>query len=222
MSAIFAGVAPAQKLLLNAGCGLQGPRSRHPCFAAAAWREVRLDIDPQVHPDVIGSVTDLRSQFGDASFDAIWSSHNVEHLYAHEVPQAFAEFRRVLKSDGFALITCPDLQSVAAGLLERGMDAVAYEAPAGPITMQDMMFGHGASIARGNTYMAHHSGFTQERLGRAALDAGFDQVRVGRGRLYDLWALLTMPRCDEGALKALVQGTDVAFLFADDAAGALG
>ena len=152
-------------------------------------------------------------------FDAIWSSHNLEHLYAHEVPHALAEFQRVLKSGGFALITCPDLEAVAADLLGKGLSAVAYEAPVGPIMVQDMIFGHGASIAAGNTFMAHRSGFTQERLGTVALEAGFVQVRVGRGRIYDLWALLAMPDCDDSTLLDLARGTDLEFLFSDDAFG---
>ena len=44
-----------------------------------------------------------------ASVDAVFSSHNIEHLYPHEVPLALKEFMRVLKPDGFVLMTCPDL-----------------------------------------------------------------------------------------------------------------
>jgi predicted SAM-dependent methyltransferase len=36
------------------------------------------------------------------SVDAIFSSHNIEHLYPHEVPVALAEFIRVLKPGLFA------------------------------------------------------------------------------------------------------------------------
>ncbi len=48
------------------------------------------------------------------SVDAIFSSHNLEHLYPHEVPVALSEFMRVLRSDGFVVLTCPDLKAVAA------------------------------------------------------------------------------------------------------------
>jgi SAM-dependent methyltransferase len=201
--------------VLNAGSGSPGPRSLHPCFAGDGWRELRLDIDPRVEPDVVGSVTDLRSHFEAGTFDAIWSSHNVEHLYAHEVPLAFAEFRHVLKPDGFALVTCPDLQAVAAALLEHGPAHVAYEAPAGPITVQDMIFGHGASIAAGFTFMAHHNGFTQDRLGAVAIAAGFTEVRVGRGEAYALWALLAMPECSVETLRDIARGTHLELLVAD-------
>ena len=37
----------------------------------------------------------------DAYVDAVFSSHNIEHLYAHEVAEALSEFKRVLNEDGF-------------------------------------------------------------------------------------------------------------------------
>lgn len=49
-----------------------------------------------------------------ASVDAIFFSHNIEYLEAHEEPIALAEFRRVLRPGGFVLITCPDLKAIAA------------------------------------------------------------------------------------------------------------
>ena len=98
-----------QPKLLNVGCGPQG--RQHGFLGFKDWQEVRLDIDPSVQPDVLGTMTDM-SAVATASIDAIVSSHNIEHLYPHEVPQALAEFVRVLKDDGLLLITCPDLQSV--------------------------------------------------------------------------------------------------------------
>jgi ubiquinone/menaquinone biosynthesis C-methylase UbiE len=49
-----------------------------------------------------------------SSMDALYSSHNIEHVYAHEVPKALAEFKRVLRPDGFVIITCPDIQAICA------------------------------------------------------------------------------------------------------------
>lgn len=65
------------------------------------WTENRLDIDPAVQPDVTGTMTDMAS-VASASVDAVFSSHNIEHLYPYEVPPSLAEFRRVLRDDGFA------------------------------------------------------------------------------------------------------------------------
>jgi predicted SAM-dependent methyltransferase len=186
--------------VLNAGSGPPSNRHLHPIFTKGEWDEVRLDIDPQAAAHLIGSVVDMRSFVPSQTFDAIWSSHSLEHLYAHEVPPALSEFTRVLKQDGFALITSPDLEAVASLLLERGLDHAAYVSAAGPITPHDMLFGHSASIARGQTFMAHNTGFTCTSLGHLLANAGFAVVLVKRDNL-DLWALALMPEADKIAIQ---------------------
>ena len=99
-----------------------------------------------------------------------------------------AEIMRVLRPDGFALLSSPDLEAIARLILDHGLDHVAYTSSAGPITPLDMMFGHSESIARGNTFMSHRTGFTSRSLGTHLADAGFATVLVKRERL-DLWAL---------------------------------
>lgn len=183
---------PAPRKLLHVGCGTARPERMPACFTNGQWQEIRLDIDQSVAPDIIASITDL-SPVEDASMDAVWSSHNLEHLNAFEVPTALTEFRRVLKEDGFALITLPDLRAIARHVLADNLTNTLYESPAGPITPLDVIFGHQASIEKGNHYMAHRTGFTASTLGQALLDAGFDEVRVHEGKRWDLWAVATMP-----------------------------
>src|SRR4029078_3461778 len=101
-----------QKLVLNAGSGPKSLRKRYALFDPSNWREVRVDLDPGVGPDLVGSMTNMRAHFSAASFDAVWSSHSLEHLHTHEIPLALAEFRHILRDDGFALISCPDLETV--------------------------------------------------------------------------------------------------------------
>jgi len=202
--------AKSLKRVLNAGSGSYAARKLHPVFAGDVWHEIRIDIDPQAKPDIVSSITDLKSSFEPQSFDAVWSSHTLEHLYAHEVPLALAEFKRVLKPDGFALITSPDLESVASLILDGGLDKVAYTSPAGPITPLDMLFGHSASITRGQLYMAHKTGFTCALLGRYFVDAGFPMVLVKRQQL-DLWALGLMQEADQAGIQGnlLAAGLDI-------------
>ena len=123
---------------LHVGCGPKRKDQTTRAFNSPDWNELRLDIDPSVQPDIIGTMTDM-SALADASVDAIFSSHNIEHLYPHEVPLALAEFKRVLKADGFVVITCPDLQSVCALVAQDKLLEPAYTAPAGPIAPLDIL-----------------------------------------------------------------------------------
>jgi len=174
--------------VLHVGCGAAAPHKLPEIFfPAGAWAEVRLDIDPAVTPDIVASITDM-SAVPDGSFDAIWSSHNLEHLPPHEVPLALAEFRRVLAPHGFAAMTMPDLQQIAALIAADRLTEAAYHSPMGPITPLDMLYGHGASIAAGNGFMAHRGGFTATSLEAALRAAGFGTVRVLRDGAYALWA----------------------------------
>ena len=171
--------------VLNAGSGSQSARQVHALFRDGRWQEVRIDLDPTTWPDVVGSIADM-VEFPEGSFDAIWSSHVLEHLAAHEVPAALLEFKRVLRADGFAVISSPDLEAVAAAIAEHGIEHVLYLSPAGPIAALDILYGHRASIKRGKTGMAHKTGFTCASLGRLLVDAGFGEVLVTRHG-FDLW-----------------------------------
>ncbi|HJP67423.1 MAG TPA: methyltransferase domain-containing protein [Sphingomicrobium sp.] len=202
----FASSKATARQVLNAGSGPRSNRRLHAVFGPGQWQETRFDVDARAEPDVIGSMTNLRPHFSDASFDAIWSSHSLEHLYAYEIPLALAEFRRILKPDGFALITCPDLETVMTLFLEHGSDHVVYRSAVGPITPLDMMFGHGRSIASGNVHMAHRSGLTAERLGGLLLRAGFAEA-ITRRQGVDLWALALMDNADRDAIGRKLQAT---------------
>jgi predicted SAM-dependent methyltransferase len=186
--------------VLNIGSGPRSIRRANKVFDPAGWQEVRMDLDPAVRPDVVGSMTDIHTHFRTQRFDAVWSSHSLEHLHAHEIPIALREFRRVLRDDGFALITCPDLETVMMLFLEHGSDHVVYRSAAGPITPLDMMFGHSRSIADGAVHMAHHSGLTSDRLTGLLLEAGFAGA-ITKRRDYDLWALGLTERADGNAIQ---------------------
>ena len=190
---------PNAKVLLHVGCGhstlhdipLSGFQNNH-------WEEIRLDIDPSVQPDITGTMTDMKA-VENAFADAIYSSHNIEHLYPHEVHIALQEFLRVLKPNGFAVITCPDVQAAAAMIAEDRMFDTAYESPAGSITPFDILYSYRPFVEKNPQWMAHHCGFTLSTLMATLQNAGFASV-IGARRLaaFDLWVLASKsPRTPE-------------------------
>jgi ubiquinone/menaquinone biosynthesis C-methylase UbiE len=188
---------------LHVGCGPKRKDRTTVGFNRSNWVETRFDIDPSVAPDIQGTMTDM-SVIPDGEFDALFSSHNVEHLYPDEVPIAFKEFARVLKEDGFAVITCPDLQSVAKLVAEDRLTETAYESPAGPIAPIDILYGHRRSIEIGNRFMAHHSGFTRKVLAGSLRQAGFRSVgAMARAKYFDLWAVASRSERIEAEMRAL-------------------
>ncbi|UCD82321.1 MAG: tetratricopeptide repeat protein [Desulfobacterales bacterium] len=167
----------SKKYVLHVGCGPKNPEALHPAFKQPQWQEVRLDINPAVQPDIVGSITDMRA-VANESVDAIWSCHNLEHLFAHEVPIALGEFYRVLKPNGLVLIRLPDIQAVAREVGRGNLENVLYESPAGPISSIDVIWGHRLTIANGNHFMAHKTGFTRETLQKKMRHAGFCGVQI--------------------------------------------
>ena len=177
------------KRFLHVGCGAQRQQDTLPVFNDGNWQEIRFDIDPAAMPNILGSMTDIGA-LSDGSVDAVYSSHNVEHLYPHEVPVALRQFLRVLRNDGFLAITCPDLQSVCSLVAANRLTETAYVSPSGPIAAIDILFGHRAALAQGMAGMAHHTGFTRDSLEAALIDAGFATVAViSRPERLDLWAI---------------------------------
>ena len=164
------------KTFLHVGCG---PQNKSSClgFNNDNWKEIRFDIDKNVKPDIVGTLTDMKL-VETGSVDAVYSSHNIEHIFPHEVPIALREFYRVLKEDGIVVITCPDLQSAGEALTQDKLFETLYEGHDGPVTAFDVLFGHRETTADGNVFMIHKGGFTYSLLDKAFYEAGF-KVRVG-------------------------------------------
>lgn len=111
--------------------------------------------------DVIAEMWNL--PFEDNSVDEIWSSHTLEHAPMCQVPLTLAEWFRVLKPNGRAIIQVPNFDYVAKYWLT-GPDRIWAEA---------MVFGHQAHEGE-----FHKSAFTAALL-RADLEAaGFEVKRI--------------------------------------------
>lgn len=192
------------KTLLHVGCGAMH-KTDLKGFDSGEWQEIRLDINKSVNPDIIGTLTNME-RVPDASIDAIYSAHNIEHLYPHEVPLALKEFYRVLKTDGFVVITCPDLQSVCEVIANNKLLEPLYESSSGPISPIDILYGHRESLAHGNLYMAHKGGFTYTTLYYSFLNEGFHQCYGGRRKeSYDLWLAAFKSYLPENEIKEIAK-----------------
>lgn len=145
------------------------------------WEHHLLDIDPAGGPDIVCDARQMHT-LPAASYDAIYCSHNLEHYYRHDLPKVLAGFLHVLRPDGFADIHVPDMKLVFEDMFRRNLDIddVLYESPAGPVSVNDVVYGFGRKIAEsGQDYYAHRNGFTHRSLVVALRTAGFAMVFTG-------------------------------------------
>ena len=189
--------SPQPPVLLNAGCGASD-RAALPAFFRG-WRQIRVDVNADVKPDLIASITDLGA-IPDGSIDAVWSAHCLEHLFAHEVPLALGEFRRVLNDTGFACLIVPDVQAIAEWIAGDRLHETLYESSAGPVSAHDVLWGFGPAIARGETAMAHHCGFTPTVFLGALNGANFGEIALRRRSNLEL-AALALRRASGGTAR---------------------
>lgn len=170
-----------QKILLNVGAGPRNSPARlPPGFCNAHWREVRVDIDPNNEPDIVGSMLDMAT-VDTESVDAVFSSHSIEHLYPAEVGIALQEFHRVLKPDGVLVIICPDLQAAAEMIAADKLLDTVYVSPSGTaVTPFDIVYSHRGLTGRDKPFMAHHCGFTRTVLIGTLKSNGFPATAGAR------------------------------------------
>ncbi|MDL2216786.1 class I SAM-dependent methyltransferase [Desulfovibrio sp. OttesenSCG-928-M14] len=193
-----------QFLFLHVGCGIATQANTTPYLARNMWREVRLDIDPQTKPDIIASIVGLDS-VQDESFDAVFSSHNIEHIYAHEVSIALKSFYRVLKKGGHLVISCPDIQSVAEHVAQGNLLQPLYTSVSGPIAAIDILYGFRPALQDGNFAMAHRCAFTMNVLLAELKTAGFGTAAGMRiPEQFILKAVATREKVSDEAIRELI------------------
>jgi len=141
-----------------------GGRERNP-----EW-EIFDALDSEV-VDHVGNANDL-SRFEDNTFDAIYSSHVLEHFsYQGELLQVLGEWRRVLKPGGIIYASVPNIDVLCELFLDREN-----------LSLQDrfmvmrMMFG-----GQIDAYDFHKVGYNEEILANFLAQAGFETIRMVPG-----------------------------------------
>ena len=126
------------KKLLHVGCGFKTIDQTTDYFLDPEWVETRYDIDESVSPDIVGSMLNM-DKLNDDSFDVIFSSHNIEHLFATSVPVALSEFLRVPISPD-SLSSLVRLQSVCKYVVSDQLVEPLYQSQIGPICALDILY----------------------------------------------------------------------------------
>lgn len=173
------------KTVLNVGCG---GCEIHKDFAG--FNEIRLDIDPGVNPAIVGDIRNMYQVLTE-SVDAVYSNHNLEHLFDFEIPVALSEFYRVLKPGGLVCIGVPNLKAVAWQVAQGNLEGTLYESPAGPIAAIDCIFGY-RKFTKDNPNQLHKTGFTPGTLRKKMKAAGFVNINLKTDHT-NMWATGVKP-----------------------------
>ena len=166
-----------QKTVLSVGGGSRLTQMP-PVFDG--WKVEILDIDPSLNPDICMDARKLVNWDG-KKYDAVYSSHNLEHFRHHDVLPVLDGMCHVLKDDGFLLLVVPDARGVVEWMVENKLDfdAVVYEVPRGPVTVRDMIWGHAGNVrVTPDEWYLHKTGFSKRLLLHSLYDSGFKSVTI--------------------------------------------
>src|SRR4030095_7596872 len=99
--------------LLNVGCGGQRPQDEHWTNLDTLRTQLKEGTPERTNLDRESNYVecDLLTQsipFPDESFDGICLVHVIEHFTCHEAVEVLVKCRRVLKPEGFILVSVPD------------------------------------------------------------------------------------------------------------------
>ncbi|WP_176962258.1 FkbM family methyltransferase [Mariprofundus sp. NF] len=127
-----------------------------------------FDANPSALVDHVGNANDL-SRFDDNTFDALYSSHVLEHFsYQGELTQVLTEWHRVLKPEGTIYASVPNLEVLCELFLDK-----ENLSPEDRFMVMRMMFG-----GQIDAYDFHKVGYNSETLASYLLQAGFKNVRM--------------------------------------------
>jgi SAM-dependent methyltransferase len=142
--------------------------------------EVRLDVNPNEKPDIVCDITDLENIKAE-SFDGVWASHVLEHVFEYKVPKVLEGIKHVLKEDGFLFIKVPDLKAVMREIVENdiSLSDVLYTSYGNlKVRPIDILYGHKDEVQKLQCLQSHKTGFDSDLLTKTLTEAGFSQVLI--------------------------------------------
>lgn len=142
--------------------------------ARPGWEILNIQAGEGV--DHVGDAVDL-ARFADGTFSEVYASHVLEHFdYRDGLLAALREWFRVLAPGGTLRISVPDLDALAALLLQRQRLDINQR-----FQVMRMIFG-----GHVDEHDYHRVGLNQEFLSAFLYEAGFDELkRVVRHGLFD-------------------------------------
>lgn len=167
---------PEGKVVLNVGSGSHSLKELMFVDDLKDHCEIRIDLDKNTNPDIVAGLYDL-SAFANDSVDCIFSSHSLEHIYFHQVPECLAEWHRVIKPNGEVRVIVPNLKIPAKLTAEGKILEKLYDSPGGEVRAIDMIYGQRHQVQR-SEFMAHKTGFTKESAEQILLELGYKKFEV--------------------------------------------
>lgn len=149
-----------ENTVLNVGCGGLPFKDATAVNDIISFKEIRLDAVDHPTVDIVSSMEDL-PMIPNNSIDCVYSSHSLEHIEFHKVPNCLKEWFRVLKPNGEIRAIVPNLKIPAKMILENKLHEKIYDSDAGPIIALDMIYGH-RGLVQTDPWMSHKTGFTKE------------------------------------------------------------
>ena len=128
-----------RKTVLNVGCG--NTDIPPDLFPSTHWKETRLDAEMSPKVDIQANI--LQMPIADGTFDATFSAHTLEHFDSRDRDLFMAECLRVTKPGGLFICILPNVchADIVDAMRTGDLDRELYVSPAGPIKVQDVLFG---------------------------------------------------------------------------------
>jgi hypothetical protein len=154
----------------------------------ADWDVVWLDLNPSLQPDLLMDARDLGT-LEPEQFDAVFSSHCLEHIYPHDLRALLHGAWHALKENGFMDVVVPNTRLALQRMVEDNLDldSFLYHSAGGPICVRDTLWGYARyqEFSHHPELHIHKNGFSKRTLANLLMAAEFSTVYV----IDDSWDL---------------------------------